>query len=227
MFLFGLVAQVLVYACIGALQPVMALHLKEYGLETVWIGLYFSCPAITYLIGALLLPCYQRFVGRRGLIFIAFILLNLSLFTIGTSPLLRMKDSPKCILVGLALCGFAASAITIPLLPEMLDQVIKKYPSLKNSDDLSDAAAGYFNGCLGIGEAIGPLVASQLVAAMGFRSACDVMALTVFVYTLFYFLFNGRSGIFEGDSKEEFEDLAMAECATDDGHFAGAGHLPR
>ena len=164
-----------------------------------------------YLVGALLMPCYERCVGRRGLIFIAFLVLNIAVFMIGTSPLLNMRDSPGCIFVGLALCGFAASAITIPLLPEMLDQVTKKYPSLKNSEELNDAAAGYFNGSLGVGEALGPLVASQLVAAMGFRSACDFMACTVFVYTLFYFIFNGRSEIFESDASSDETKEAAAD----------------
>lgn len=106
---------------IAFLQPVLSLHLQKYGLETFAIGLAFSVPAITYLIGAILLPCYVNFIGRRGLIFIAFLLLNSSVFMIGTSPLLALRDNMTWIYAGLALCGFAASAITIPLLPEMLD----------------------------------------------------------------------------------------------------------
>lgn len=160
MFLFGLFAQVLIYASIGFLQPVLALHLQKYGLETFWIGIYFSAPAIMYLIGALLLPCYNNFIGRRGLIFIAFLLLNASVFMIGTSPILNFKDTAKWIFAGLSLCGFSAAAITIPLLPEMLDQIGKTYPGLKDSEELSDATAGYFNCCLGVGEALGPIIAS-------------------------------------------------------------------
>ena len=121
MFLFGLAAQVLIYAMMAFLQPVLSLHLQKYGLDTMLIGVAFSIPAISYLVGALSLPCYDRFIGRRGLIFIAFLLLNCSVFMIGTSPLLNMKDSVAWIFAGLGLCGFAASAITIPLLPEMLD----------------------------------------------------------------------------------------------------------
>ena len=126
----------------------------------------------------------------------------MSVFMIGASPLLNLQDSIQWVFTGLALCGFTASLITVPLLPEMLDQIISKYPALKDSEELNDSASGYFNGCLGVGEAIGPVVASQLVATMGFRSGCDVLALVLFVYTLFYFLFNGRSEIFYSDEKE-------------------------
>lgn len=75
---------------------------------------------------------------------------------------------------------------------------------------MNDAAAGYFNGFLGIGEAIGPLIASALVPSMGFRSACDILALVTFVYTLLYFIFNGGSEIFERQTSTS-EDLATAD----------------
>ena len=51
---------------------------------------------------------------------------------------------------------------------------------------------------------------------MGFRSSCDLLALTMFGYTLFFFLFNGQSDIFQSasdlrdtsvDEKEEFDVL--------------------
>ena len=67
---------------------------------------------------------------------------------------------------------------------------------MHDSEELNDKAAGYFNGCVGIGEAIGPISASFLISTLGFRSSCDLLALTVLVYTLFFFLFNGRSDIF-------------------------------
>ena len=192
MFVFGLISQILIFGAIGFIQPTMALHLREYpGFQTFWIGVFFSTPAVTYILGSLLLSFYLKFIGRRGVIFMAFILLVTSVFFIGTSPLLRLKDTPNYIIAGLCMVGFASSAITIPVLPEMLDQIVLKYPNLKDNVELNDACSGYFNGCLGIGEAIGPIISSVLVASMGFRTACDVLALTIFVYTLFYFIFNG------------------------------------
>ena len=204
MFIFGLISQILIFGAIGFIQPTMALHLKEYeGFQTFWIGVFFSTPAITYILGSLLLSLYLKYIGRRGVIFIAFVVLVMSAFFIGTSPLLRLKDTPNYIIAGLCLVGFASSAITIPVLPEMLDQIVLKYPNLKDNVELNDACAGYFNGCLGIGEAIGPIISSVLVAAIGFRTACDVLALTIFVYTLFFFIFNGRHEMLFKDTKPD------------------------
>ncbi len=106
--------------------------------------------------------------------------------------MLNFKDSPLYIFCGLNVLGLASAAITIPVLPEMLDQLVKEYPVLKDSPELNDVTAGYFNGCLGLGEAIGPILSSLLMSGMGFRSACDGLALFIFVYTLLFFLFNGR-----------------------------------
>ena len=182
----------------------MALHLRTYpGFKDFWIGVFFSTPALTYILGSLLLSCYLRVIGRRGVIFFAFIVLVTSVFFMGTSPLLNLNDSPNYIITGLCLVGFASSAITIPVLPEMLDQIVAKYPTLKDNVELNDACSGYFNGCLGIGEAVGPIISSMLVASVGFRSAADYLALTIFVYTLFYFIFNGRSEMLYRDKQDE------------------------
>ena len=111
----------LIYASIGFLTPTLAIHLKKYDMEMFWIGVFFSLPAVMYIVGSLLIPCYLSIMGRRGVIFSAFVLLILGVFMIGTSPVLRFPDSPKMIFAGLLLVGLAAAAITIPILPEMLE----------------------------------------------------------------------------------------------------------
>jgi len=124
MFLFGLVSQVLFYIILGFLQPTLAIYLNAHDLETFWIGVFFSLPAVMYIVGTFLIPCYLSLIGRKGVIFCAFIFLILGVFMIGTSPLLSMHDSKKTIFFGLMLLGFTGSAITIPVLPEMLDSII-------------------------------------------------------------------------------------------------------
>ena len=105
----------------GFLTPTMAIHLNRYEMDMFWIGVFFSLPAVMYIVGSLLIPCYLSIMGRRGVIFSAFVLLILGVFMIGTSPVLRFPDSPKMIFSGLLLVGLAAASITIPVLPEMLE----------------------------------------------------------------------------------------------------------
>ena len=215
MFTFGLMAQILIYASIGFLTPTLAIHLKQYEMDMFWIGVFFSLPAVMYIVGSLLIPCYLSIMGRRGVIFSAFVLLILGVFMIGTSPVLRFPDSPKMIFAGLLLVGLAAAAITIPVLPEMLEQIINKHPILENNQELNDIAAGYFNGCLGVGEAIGPIVASVLTAGIGFRTSCDAFAVVLFAYTIFFFCFNGRCQIFHLKYDDEGSQTANEGWSSD------------
>ena len=52
---------------------------------------------------------------------------------------------------------------------------------------------------------MGPTAASLLVAAIEFRPACDLLALTVLVYTLLFFIFNGGSDIFQTEASASHE----------------------
>ena len=99
----------------------MSIHLKEYEMDMFWIGVFFSLPAVMYIVGSLLIPCYLSIMGRRGIIFCAFVLLCLGFSMVGTSPMLHFPDTPKLIFAGLLLIGLSAAAITIPVLPEMLE----------------------------------------------------------------------------------------------------------
>lgn len=217
MFTFGLLAQVLIYGAIGFLTPTMAIHMKEYGMEMFWIGVFFSLPAVMYIVGSLLIPCYLSFIGRRGVIFLAFMLLCLGIFMVGTSPLLNFPDTPKLMFAGLMFLGLAAAAITIPVLPEMLEQIILTHPALANSEELNDITSGYFNGCLGVGEAIGPIVASLLTASIGFRTSCDALAITLLFYTILFFCFNGRCSMFHLQDESD-----GSQSATDGGSYIRA-----
>ena len=47
----------------------------------------------------------------------------MSLYLIGTSPLLSIMDNHRIIFSGLMLLGFSAAMITIPLVPEVLHSI--------------------------------------------------------------------------------------------------------
>ena len=96
------------------------------------------------------------------------------------------------ILGGLVLLGFSAAMITIPLLPEMLHSVEQKFPLLKGSEELNNVLSGYFNACMGIGEAAGPISAGLLVSEFGFRGASDLLGSILLFFTLLFFLINGN-----------------------------------
>ncbi len=119
----------------------------------------------------------------------------MSLYLIGTSPMLGIKDNSRVIFEGLMLLGFSAAMITIPLIPEVLESIEKKCPHLEG-EELNNVISGYFNSCIGVGEALGPILAGILVESHGFRSCYDMTGTLVLIYTLLFFIFNGNFSLF-------------------------------
>ena len=114
---------------------------------------------------------------------------------IGTSPILMLPDSTKVIFMGLCLLGFSSTMIIVPMFPEMQHSIEKALPNLKGGT-LNNITAGYFNSCLGIGEALGPISASILTHSVGFRSAVDIFGSGILIYCFAFFMINGKLKIF-------------------------------
>ena len=54
---------------------------------------------------------------------IGLVLFTLSLYMIGTSPMLGFDDASSTILMGLFLAGFSSVMVTVPLIPEILASI--------------------------------------------------------------------------------------------------------
>ena len=58
-------------------------------------------------------------------------------------------------------------------------------------EELNNVISGYFNSCIGIGEAVGPITGGMLVEAIGFRSGLDIVASSLMVFAILFFVVNG------------------------------------
>ena len=192
MFLFGILAQVLVFGGVAFGQPTLALHLASYeGFTNFWIGMYFAMPAVAYILNTLMVASYCKVLSRRGVIFFGLSLFSVSLYLIGTSPMFGIRDSPGIIFTGLMLLGFSAAMITIPLVPEVIHSIEEAYPELAG-EELHNVISGYFNSSIGVGEASGPIASGMLVASFGFRSSNDLIGSIILTFTVLFFLVNGN-----------------------------------
>jgi hypothetical protein len=86
--------------------------------------------------------------------------------------------------------------VVIPMFPEMLHSIEEALPHLKG-DELNNVSAGFFNSCLGLGEALGPISASLLTHILGFRSSEDILATLILIFCVTFFFTNGKMKIFE------------------------------
>ena len=170
-------------------------------------------PAIAYILNTVLVAQYCKVISRRAVIFIGLTFFSVSLYLIGTSPMLGFRDSQRIILSGLMLLGFSAAMITIPLLPEVLNSLELEYPNLAG-EELNNVVAGYFNSCIGIGEALGPISAGWLVSSGGFRGSCDIIGTVMLSFTILFFICNGHFYLLmpTNISSIEDEDDNYAKC---------------
>ncbi len=218
MFVFGLLSQILVYGAIGFLSPTLSLHLLSYqDFDEFWVGIFFGVPTILYILNTPLVSFYCKIISRRAVVLIGAGVFCLSVYMIGTSPIFALPDSTKVIFMGLCLLGFSATMVVIPMFPEMLHSIEEALPHLKG-DELNNVSAGFFNSCLGVGEALGPISASILTHALGFRSAEDILGTLILIYCVTYFLLNGKLKMFalkistEKDNQVKDDDFVQADA---------------
>ena len=106
--------------------PVLAMHLSSYeGFTDIWIGFYFSAPAVTYIIVSIFVSDLCKILHRRAVLLIGMILFTLSLYMIGTSPMFGFHDTSFVILIGLFMMGGSSVLVVVPLIPEILASIEK------------------------------------------------------------------------------------------------------
>lgn len=128
-----------------------------------------------------------------------YFILGVACFLVGPSKLFGIYNSPAFILFGLAIMGFGAGMIVIPVLPEMIECIEYKHMDF-DDDHLHNVISGLFIAFQGIGETLGPVLGSVLEDQFGFRSALDFAGILVFVFMVFYFLTCGGFTMFKSAS---------------------------
>ncbi len=129
-FTFGLISQVLVFTTITSLQPTLALHLESFGYTPVFIGFTFAVPTLIYASTTPLIYILTEKFKKTTVILFGYLLMAMGMFLVGTSKILGFYNSPAFIIIGLAVMGFGAGMIIIPILPDMLESIEENHPSI-------------------------------------------------------------------------------------------------
>jgi MFS family permease len=109
------------------LQPILAIHLQKFGYDAVYIGFSFAIPTLIYASTSPLIYVMTSRIRKTGVILIGYMILSIGMFLIGPSKLLGLYNSPAFIILGLAIVGFGAGMVIIPVLPDMLEAAESKY----------------------------------------------------------------------------------------------------
>lgn len=114
---------------------------------------------------------------------------------IGTSQILGFQNDPKLIFFGLCMTSFSSAMVIIPIFPEMLHTIETRNPRM-TGDELNNVCAGFFNSCVGVGEAVGPLMASAVSGPISFRRSEDAIGCLVAIYCMMFLFGAGGLHIF-------------------------------
>jgi MFS family permease len=170
-FVFGLLSQAIVTGSIQFLSPNLSLHLRTFGYEPEFISLAFCIPSLIYACITPFICLITARFSKRLVIISGITLLGIANFFIGTSELFGAQNDSDMILLGLCLVGVAASTITIPVLPEMLESVEQNEDCDYEQEEIENVISGLFITSTGLGETIGPILSSVLVELYDFRTS--------------------------------------------------------
>jgi MFS family permease len=185
------------------MEPVLAFRLEEFNISPVYIGTFFSIQPVSYSLLSFAITWFTEKYANRGLLMIGALTSGLSMFLVGPSHMLPNDLN----LMGLGqLCiGATGLFMMVPSIPEMIRAASLNYP--KRIIELTDMSAGVFNCCLGIGMVVAPIFGSIMTKEYDFRNCSDMVAYSLLVYFLVYFLLADglkllRSGCKEKSKKE-------------------------
>ncbi len=135
-------------------------------------------------------------IRKPGVILIGYSLLTMGMFLVGPSKLLGIYNSPSFIILGLAITGFGCGMVIIPVLPDMIEAAEERYPFL-NEDELHNNISGVFIAAQGLGETLGPILGSVFEDQYGFRTAADIIAVSISAFLVLYFISCGGFSAFK------------------------------
>lgn len=156
----------------------------EKGLSEFLIGAFFCINAVGYIIGSLLVSKVHDMLDNKLMIFSGMVVAGFCSFLIGPSPYL--PDELWIMCVGQFTLGIFTIFFQVTSLPEMINDVVRKYPDRKF--EASDISSGVFNAMLGMGQMLSPIYGSYMTEVYGFRICADSVGALLIIYAIIYFL---------------------------------------
>ena len=178
-------------------EPILALRLKDYNASTIQTGMCLSIYGFVYIIGTIAMPYVPERISKRFILMFSCFFMGIFLFLVGPSQLLGFRESLLTMVIGLFLTANFLAPLAIPVLPEMQEATMEKFPNF-DSQQIGNYNGALFSSFLGLGQVLGPLFGASTYAALNFRLTQDIMALICIVFAvLYFFCADGKSAIIE------------------------------
>ena len=90
---FAAIATSLAYCHFCIIEPILALRLVEYGLNTMQIAFFFCLFSTTYFVSAVFMKFMPKKIEKRVRMILAAVLFSIGCFLLGPSEILGFSDS--------------------------------------------------------------------------------------------------------------------------------------
>eukprot|EP00742_Colponemidia_sp_Colp-10_P008901 GILJ01009672.1.p1 GENE.GILJ01009672.1~~GILJ01009672.1.p1 ORF type:complete len:375 (+),score=49.46 GILJ01009672.1:525-1649(+) len=158
-------------------DPTLAEHLDDFELSKVAVGAVFMVITLTYATTA---PFVGRLVRRCGgmqTMVVGLFVSALSYMLLGPSPLLPfIPKTLWLVCIALGVMGLGCCIVFVPAMPHMTQATTHLGPAA------SDVVAGVVTSAFALGNIIGPVMGSGLVAGLGFATASTTFAAILALY---------------------------------------------
>lgn len=105
---------------------ILSIRLVDMGMEEKYVGYIFSISCFCSTAMAPFAGLLCKYVNKRLITFISFIVSSIALLFFGPSELLGFPDKIGILIFGIAFLGVAIIFIFVPLLPEIIEVVSEK-----------------------------------------------------------------------------------------------------
>ncbi|KAJ8020475.1 MFS-type transporter SLC18B1 [Holothuria leucospilota] len=176
-------AIMMVPAGLGFFDATMALHLQQFNVSPLTIGLMFLLAAGIYGVFS---PLWGYLADKkkytRLMIQIGFILMAVSYLLIGPSPLLQIKSSLENIYIGLVTFGFGLGNGLVPTFQDIMISARKR--GMDDSMATHSVTSGLFNSFFALGNFFGPTLGGVMVQSIGFEWSVTILAAACIMVTI-------------------------------------------
>lgn len=191
------------------MEPIFSQRLEDFDMTTFQIGLMFTLIPSTYIPSMLLIPFVR--IDKRLILIVSSFLLGIATFMNGPSEIFHMPDKLYLIMMGQIFSGIFIATLSIPALPEMINASTIRYEK-RDEHRVHSLCSGLYNASLGMGQTLGPIVASALFDGFGFRKTQDIIALMCIFFALIYLIFG--YGVAGCGKKEADKDSISEELIS-------------
>lgn len=162
-------------ACQVFYSSSLAEELKEKDKSSFYIAIaYIIRPLCAAIFSSLVLPVAHKFGGILCIFFGSLFHL-VSFIFIGPSHFFMMPNNPDLIILGLAFKGVADPFIYIPIIPEIVAALLRKYRPTYTIGPISDVAVSFANFLIDLASVLATILGYLTYKQVGFRITSDVM----------------------------------------------------